>query len=92
MLVEGLSDKLALETLALRRGRDLAAEGVSVLPVGGAQALGRFLNLYGPGGSNVGLRRSPKMGSTSRGTIEVAHPRVPPGDVVPYPLRPGVGL
>ena len=55
MLVEGVSDKLALETLAVRRGRDLAAEGVSVLPVGGAQAIGRFLNLYGPGGSNVGL-------------------------------------
>jgi hypothetical protein len=46
---------VALETLALRRGRDLAAEGVSVLPVGGAQAIGRFLSLYGPGGSNVGL-------------------------------------
>ena len=55
MLVEGVSDKVALETLAVRRGRDLAAEGVSVLPVGGAQAIGRFLNLYGPGGSNVGL-------------------------------------
>ena len=55
VLVEGISDKLALETLALRRGRDLAAEGVSVLPVGGAQAFGRFLNLYGPGGSDVGL-------------------------------------
>jgi len=55
VLVEGLSDKVALETLALRRGRDLAAEGVSVVAVGGAQAIGRFLNLYGPRGSNVGL-------------------------------------
>jgi hypothetical protein len=55
VLVEGVSDKIALETLALRRGRDLTAEGVSVVPVGGAQALGRFLNLYGPHGSNVGL-------------------------------------
>jgi hypothetical protein len=55
VLVEGVSDKVALETLALRRGRDLAAEGVSVLPVGGAQAIGRFLNLYGPGGFDVGL-------------------------------------
>ena len=55
VLVEGISDKLALETLALRRGRDLAAEAVSVLPVGGAQAFGRFLSLYGPGGSDVGL-------------------------------------
>jgi hypothetical protein len=55
VLVEGVSDKVALETLALRRGRDLASEGVSVLPVGGAQAIGRFLDLYGPRGSNVGL-------------------------------------
>ena len=55
MLVEGVSDKVALEALALRRGRDLAAEGVSVLPIGGAQAVGRFLNLYGPRGSDVGL-------------------------------------
>ena len=55
MLVEGVSDKVALETLALRRGRDLAAEGVSVVPIGGAQAVGRFLNLYGPRGSNVRL-------------------------------------
>jgi hypothetical protein len=55
VLVEGLSDKLALETLALRRRRDLAAESVAVLPIGGAQAVGRFLNLYGPRGSDVGL-------------------------------------
>jgi hypothetical protein len=55
VLVEGVSDKVALETLALRRGRNLAAEGVSVLPIGGAQAVGRFLTRYGPRGSNVEL-------------------------------------
>jgi hypothetical protein len=55
VLVEGVSDKVAFETLARRRGRDLAAEGVSVVPVGGAQALSRFLHLYGPRGSNVRL-------------------------------------
>jgi hypothetical protein len=55
VLVEGVSDKVALETLARRRGRDLAAEDVSVLPVGGAQAFGRFLSLYDPRGSSVGL-------------------------------------
>jgi hypothetical protein len=54
VLVEGESDKVALETLAVRRGRDLVAEGVSVLPIGGAQAVGRFLNRFGPR-SNVGL-------------------------------------
>jgi hypothetical protein len=55
VLVEGVSDQVALETLALRRGRDLAADGVSVLPVGGAQAMGRFLRLYGPSGADVAL-------------------------------------
>jgi OLD-like protein len=55
VLVEGVSDKVALETLARRRGRDLAAESVSVVPVGGAQAFGRFLSLYGPRGSSVRL-------------------------------------
>jgi hypothetical protein len=55
VLVEGVSDKVALETLAVRRGRDLAAEGVSVVAIGGAQAIGRFLDLYGPHGSNVGV-------------------------------------
>jgi hypothetical protein len=55
VLVEGESDKVALETLALRRGRDLAAERVAVLAVGGAQAIGRFLRLYGPDGSDVVL-------------------------------------
>jgi hypothetical protein len=43
VLVEGLSDRVALETLARRRGRDLAAEEVGVLPVGGAQAVARSL-------------------------------------------------
>jgi hypothetical protein len=55
VLVEGVSDKVALETLAVRRGRHLEAEGVSVTAIGGAQAIGRFLNLYGPRGSNLRL-------------------------------------
>jgi hypothetical protein len=43
VLVEGVSDQVALETLAARRGRDLAAEGASVVPIGGAQAIGTVL-------------------------------------------------
>jgi hypothetical protein len=54
VLVEGLSDRRALEALAGRRGRDLAAEGVSVVQIGGAQAVGRFLQRLGPRG--LGLR------------------------------------
>ncbi|HLE98475.1 MAG TPA: TOPRIM nucleotidyl transferase/hydrolase domain-containing protein [Gaiellaceae bacterium] len=45
VLVEGVSDCVALETLAGRRGRNLAAEGVAILPIGGAQAIGNVLRL-----------------------------------------------
>jgi hypothetical protein len=47
VLVEGFSDQIALETLAARRGRNLESEGVSVVPIGGAQAIGRFLTRFG---------------------------------------------
>jgi hypothetical protein len=55
LLVEGISDQIALTALAERRGRNLEAEGVSVLPIGGAQAIERFLTLYGPQGLDVRL-------------------------------------
>ncbi|MFL5927589.1 MAG: TOPRIM nucleotidyl transferase/hydrolase domain-containing protein [Gaiellaceae bacterium] len=47
VLVEGASDKVALETLAVRRDRNLEAEGVSIVSLGGAQAIGRFLESLG---------------------------------------------
>lgn len=47
ILVEGISDQWAVEALAERRGRDLEAEGVSVVPIGGAQAIGRYLSRFG---------------------------------------------
>lgn len=55
VLVEGLSDQAALSTLAERRGRDLAAEKVSVVAMGGATNIGHFLTEYGPQGRNVRL-------------------------------------
>jgi hypothetical protein len=55
VLVEGVSDRVALETVAARRGRDLAADGVSIVPIGGAQAIGRFLARFGPDGLDVTL-------------------------------------
>jgi hypothetical protein len=55
VLVEGISDQCALEALAERRGRNLDAEGISVVSIGGAQAIGRFLNLFGPQGLDVRL-------------------------------------
>ena len=55
VLVEGASDQVALQTLATRRGRDLAAEGVSIVPMGGARSIGRFLERFGPGGLDLRL-------------------------------------
>jgi len=55
VLVEGISDRLAVEALARRRGRHLDREGVAVVAMGGAQSIGAFLTLFGPQGFDVGL-------------------------------------
>ena len=55
VFVEGISDQRALEALAERRGRDLGAEGISIVPIGGAQAIGSFLGRFGPRGLDVRL-------------------------------------
>jgi hypothetical protein len=47
ILVEGISDRIAVETLAARRGRDLDAEGVAVVAIGGAQAVERAVRGLG---------------------------------------------
>jgi hypothetical protein len=41
--VEGVSDRGLLELLARRRDRDLAAERIDIVPIGGAHAIGRFV-------------------------------------------------
>jgi hypothetical protein len=55
ILVEGESDRRALEALAARRGRDLIDDGVTVAAMDGAGNIGRFLDAYGPSGSDVAL-------------------------------------
>jgi hypothetical protein len=70
VLVEGVSDQHAVEALAERHGRDLAAEGIAVVPIGGAQAIGRFLNEFGPHGRNLrlaGLYDAAEEGDFRRG-------------------------
>jgi hypothetical protein len=52
VLVEGESDRLAVETLALRLGHDLTALRVSVVPMGGATSIVHFLDRYGPNGAD----------------------------------------
>ncbi|MER6388632.1 TOPRIM nucleotidyl transferase/hydrolase domain-containing protein [Streptomyces sp. NPDC001523] len=54
VLLEGPSDLAAVEALTVRRGRDLAAEGVCVVSMGGAMSVGRYAGLLGPPG--LGLR------------------------------------
>ncbi|MER6675156.1 ATP-dependent endonuclease [Streptomyces sp. NPDC000983] len=55
VLVEGASDQVALEALAARHGRDLGAEGVAVVPLGGATNIGHFLDVCGPAGLGLPL-------------------------------------
>ena len=55
VLVEGESDQQALEALAARRGRDLVAEGVSIVAMGGAKSVGRLLRAFGPQGLDLRL-------------------------------------
>jgi hypothetical protein len=53
VLVEGPSDGAAVRALARRLGRDLDAEGVSIVAMGGYGNVGRFLERYGPSGLDV---------------------------------------
>ena len=53
VLVEGVTDRIALEAVAAKLGRDLAVEGIEIVPIGGAQAIRR--RLRGVGGDVGGL-------------------------------------
>ena len=53
VLVEGLSDKAAIEALAKRHGRSLDDEGITAIAIGGATKIWGFLDLSGPLGLGV---------------------------------------
>lgn len=55
ILVEGASDRLAVEMLARRRGRDLDSEGVVVIATAGVTNTERFLGVLGPGGHDIAI-------------------------------------
>ena len=55
VLVEGESDRAALELLASRLGRHLGAEGVSVVAIGGTKNIRSALLRFGPTGLDVRL-------------------------------------
>jgi hypothetical protein len=70
VLVEGISDQLALEALAESRGRNLVGEGVSIVPMGGATNIRSYLDRFGPNGSDVrlaGLCDAAEEGDFKRG-------------------------
>jgi len=56
IIVEGQSDKVALETLAQRRASGNAGAGVVIMAIGGAHAIGRFLVTWRREPSEVVLR------------------------------------
>ncbi|MFJ8773993.1 TOPRIM nucleotidyl transferase/hydrolase domain-containing protein [Streptomyces microflavus] len=68
VLLEGPSDAAAVNALAGSRGRDLAAEGVCVLPMGGAMSVARFAGLLGPSG--LGIRLTGLCDERERGFYE----------------------
>lgn len=55
VLVEGVSDVAALETLAMRLGLDLAARQVCVIPMGGVTNVAKFAAALGPAGFGMQL-------------------------------------
>jgi hypothetical protein len=70
VLVEGDSDAIVVQVLAARRGRDLAAEQVAVIAMGGVTNVGQYLQRYGPPGLGVrvvGLYDAPEERFVRRG-------------------------
>jgi predicted ATP-dependent endonuclease of OLD family len=70
VLVEGVSDQLALEALAARRGRNLDPEGIAIVPMGGSKNIRSFLERFGPQGLDVrlaGLCDAAEEGDFQRG-------------------------
>lgn len=55
ILVEGESDKYALEALALRKNKNFDADGISIVVMKGAGGIKTFLALLGPNGLRVQL-------------------------------------
>ena len=90
ILVEGSSDRRAIEALAIRRGRDLDAEGVAIVAIAGATNIGRFLELLGPAGHDVMLAGLCDEGEEREFAFAVE--QVGLGEVVDRPGLEGLGF
>jgi hypothetical protein len=55
VLVEGMSDRAALEMLAGRRGLPLAIRGIAIAAMGGATNVGHYFAALGPRGADIRL-------------------------------------
>ncbi|WP_354497584.1 ATP-dependent endonuclease [Mycetocola sp. 2940] len=55
VLVEGDSDRVAIEALAEARGRDFERERVAIIPLGGAMNIRNYVGLLGPNGLGLAL-------------------------------------
>ncbi|MGZ8615286.1 MAG: TOPRIM nucleotidyl transferase/hydrolase domain-containing protein [Actinomycetota bacterium] len=62
VLVEGVSDRRALETLAARRRHDLASAGVAIVAMGGSKNVRYAVDRFGP------RRAGPEAGRARRRT------------------------
>jgi len=67
-----VSDHVAVEALAARGGRDLAAEGVAVIPIGGTGNIRRLLDLLVSGASDSPACATPARRATFRLAVERA--------------------
>ena len=74
VLVEGVSDQIAVEALAERLGRDLTAENAVVVPIGGAQAARKFVDQLGDSGARL-------LGLCDHNEREFFHTALPEDDV-----------
>jgi hypothetical protein len=70
VLVEGISDQIALEAAAAGRGRDLDADGVVIVPIGGAHAIRRFLTRFAPVTPLAGLYDRREEEIVRRGLVD----------------------
>jgi len=74
LLVEGVSDRAALEVLAGRRGMDLAADGIEIVSMDGITNIGHLLDRYREPGRSVlvaGLYDDAEERFVRRGLIRV---------------------
>jgi hypothetical protein len=72
VLVEGITDRIALEAAAARLGRDLGQDGVEIVPIGGAQAVRRAAAEHA-GERVVGLCDAPEEGWFRRVLGDATH-------------------